>query len=121
MKKIIVVEDEQILLKALSIELLSAGFQVITAANGEAGLQLIQKEHPDMALLDITMPKLNGFEVLKKLKDDPATKAIPVIVLSNMGQDEDRKKGLDLGAIDYFVKSSTDLTVLSNKIKALLS
>ena len=120
MKKIIVVEDEQVLQKALSIELLGAEFQVLSAFNGEAGLALIQKEIPDIVLLDLTMPKMSGFEVLKNLKADPKTKSIPVIILSNLGQDDDKEKGLSLGAKDYFVKSETDLSVLSNKIKKLL-
>lgn len=120
MKKIIIVEDEQVLQKALSIELLGAEFQVLSALDGQAGLALIQKEKPDLVLLDLTMPKMPGFEVLKNLKADPATKSIPVIILSNLGQDEDKEKGMSLGAADYFVKSSTDLSVLSEKIKKML-
>ena len=120
MKKIIVVEDEDVLVKALSIELLGAGFEVSSALDGEAGLALIQKEKPDLVLLDLTMPKLPGFEVLKKLKEEASTKHIPVVILSNLGQDEDKKKGLELGAVDYFVKSSTDLSLLTEKIKKIL-
>ena len=120
MKKIIVVEDEDVLVKALSIELLGAGFEVMSALDGEAGLALIQKEEPDLVLLDLTMPKLPGFEVLKKLKEEANTKHIPVVILSNLGQDEDKKKGLELGAVDYFVKSSTDLSLLTEKIKKIL-
>ena len=118
-KKIVVVEDEGILSKALSIELLSAGYQVLTANNGEAGLALVQKELPDLVLLDLMLPKMNGFDVLAALKKDEATKAIRVIILSNLGQDEDRKKGLALGALDYYVKSSTDLSAITEKIKNL--
>lgn len=120
MKKIIVLEDEEVLVKALSIELLGAGFEVKSASDGEAGLKLIEDEGPDLVLLDLTMPKLSGFEVLKKIKEDKNLKHIPVIILSNLGQDEDKKKGLELGAEDYFVKSSTDLTVLTEKLKTLL-
>ena len=119
-KKIVVVEDEDVLVKALSIELLGAGFGVMSALDGEAGLALIQKEKPDLVLLDLTMPKLPGFEVLKKLKEEAHTKDIPVVILSNLGQDEDKKKGLELGAVDYFVKSSTDLSLLTEKIKKIL-
>ena len=120
-KKIVVVEDEDVLVKALSIELLGAGFEVSSALDGEAGLALIQKEKPDLVLLDLTMPKLPGFEVLKKLKEEAHTKNIPVVILSNLGQDEDKKKGLELGAVDYFVKSSTDLSLLTEKIKKILN
>lgn len=120
MKKIIVVEDEQILQKALSIELLGAGFEVMSALDGVAGLALIQKEIPDLVLLDLTMPKMNGFDVLKELKTKVETKSIPVIILSNLGQDQDKEKAMSLGAIDYFVKSSTDLSLLTQKIEKTL-
>ena len=120
MKKIIIVEDETILQKALSIELLGAGFQVMSAQDGEAGLALIQKEIPDLVLLDLTMPKLSGFDVLTALKKEKSTNSIPVVILSNLGQDEDKAKGLKLGAVDYYVKSSTDLSELTEKIKKLI-
>lgn len=120
MAKVIIVEDEAVLQKALSIEALGAGFTVFTAGNGEAGLELIRKEKPDAVLLDLMLPKMNGFDVLAALKKDDATKNIPVIILSNMGQDEDRKKGLALGAADYFVKSNTDLEALTEKIKKMI-
>lgn len=121
MKKIIVLEDEQVLQKALSIELLGAGFEVLSALDGESGLALIQKEKPDLVLLDITMPKMSGFEVLKRLKEGDSTKSIPVIILSNLGQDEDKEKGLALGAKDYYVKSSTDLSSLTEKIEKIVN
>ncbi len=120
MAKIILVEDEEILLKALSIQLLSAGFNVLTANNGEVGLALIKQEKPDLVLLDILMPKMNGFEVLEKLKTDEVLKNIPVIVLSNQGSDEEKQKGLHLGAVDYYVKSSTDLRDLTAKVQKIL-
>ncbi len=120
MKKIIVVEDEHILQKALSIELLGAGFEVMSAFDGVAGLVLIQKEIPALVLLDLTMPKLNGFDVLKELQAKPETKSIPVIILSNLGQDEDKEKAMSLGATDYFIKSNTDLSLLTQKIEKML-
>ncbi len=121
MKTIVVVEDEPILLKALSIELLGAGFNVLSASNGEAGLDLIKKEKPDFVLLDLMLPKMSGFDVLEAVKKIPELKKIPVIILSNLGQDEDRQKGLKLGAADYYVKSSTDLEQLTQKITRLLN
>ena len=121
MKKIVLIEDEQILLKAMSVELLSAGLQVVSASNGEAGLALVKKELPDLVLLDLVMPKMSGFDVLKELKTDGHTKSIPVIILSNLGQDDDIKKGMALGAADYYVKASTDLSDISKKINTLLS
>ncbi len=120
MATLVVVEDEKILQKAMSIELLSVGHKVLTANNGEAGLKLIQEEKPDLVLLDLIMPKMGGFDVLKALKSDEKTKRIPVIILSNLSQDEDKKKALDLGAVDYYVKSSTDLSEMTKKIAAVL-
>lgn len=120
MSKIVAIEDERVLAKALSVELLSAGFTVVTAEDGAAGLALIKAELPDLVLLDLVLPKMSGFDVLQAVKADPKTKNIPVIILSNLGQDEDRTKGLALGAVDYYVKSSTDLEVLTEKIKQLL-
>ena len=120
-KKIVVVEDEPILLKALNLELLSADFVVFSASNGEAGVELITKEKPDLVLMDAMMPKMGGFEALGLLKKQASTKEIPVIILSNLGQDSDKEKAAKLGAVDYFVKSSTDLEVLVERIKKLLS
>jgi len=119
--KIVILEDDRILLKALNIELLSNGFEVLSAADGESGLKLIGKEKPDLVLLDLVMPKMHGFEVLTKLKKNKDTENIPIIILSNLGQDEEIKKGMDLGALDYYKKASTDLSELSDKIKKTLS
>jgi len=118
-KKIIVIEDDPLLLKALNIELLSNDFEVLSAKDGKAGLELIRKEKPDLVLLDLVLPKMHGFEVLKSLKSDKNTEDIPVIILSNLGQCSDVNKGLDLGAKDYYVKASTDLSELSEKINKL--
>jgi DNA-binding response OmpR family regulator len=120
-KKIIVIEDEQILLRALNVELLSQGFEVLSAKDGESGLRLIIEQLPQLVLLDLILPKLHGFEVLKALKDNEKTKDIPVIILSNLGQDSDIKKAKELGAADYFVKASTDLSRLSNIINIILN
>jgi DNA-binding response OmpR family regulator len=120
-KKIIVIEDEQILLRALNVELLSQGFEVLSAKDGESGLKLITQELPQLVLLDLILPKLHGFEVLKALKENESTKDIPVIILSNLGQDSDIKKAKELGAADYFVKASTDLSRLSNIINIILN
>lgn len=118
---IVVVEDEPILLKALNIELLGAGYNVLSASDGEAALDLITREKPDLVLLDLIIPKKSGFEVLEVIKANTATKRIPVVILSNLGADEDRAKGKKLGAADYFVKSSTDLSEVSKLVDKLLA
>ena len=118
-KKIVIVEDDAILLKALNLELLSNGFEVLSAINGESGLVLIKKEKPDMILLDLIMPKMGGFEVLEVLKNDKQLSKIPVIVLSNLSQKADIEKAKNLGAVDFYEKAITDLNKLVEKIKKL--
>lgn len=119
-KKIVVAEDEPILLRALNIELLTAGYEVLSATTGKAALDIIKKERPALVLLDILMPEMDGFEVLQELQANTKLKKIPVIILSNLGQDEEVKKGLALGARDYYIKASTDLEMITKKIKELV-
>lgn len=118
--KIVVVEDEELLLKGLNVILLSAGFDVISATDGEAGEKAILDALPDCVLLDIMLPKKTGFEVLEAIRKEPKTKHIPVIILSNMGQTDEVKKGLALGAQDYFIKAETDLDAVVEKIQKYL-
>lgn len=118
--RIVVVEDDTILLKALNIELMSEDYEVLSAMDGEEGLKLIKKKLPHLVLLDLVMPKMNGLDVLVELKKNAKTKKIPVIILTNLGQDHEKEKGLSLGAKDYFVKSSTDLSEVSEKIASIL-
>lgn len=116
-QKIVLVEDDEILSKVLSTELSDAGFEVSQAFDGEAGLELVRSKQPDLVLLDLILPKKHGFAVLEELKKSPETKAIPVIILTLLGEDEDIKKGLRLGANDYLVKSSHAIGEIVDKIK----
>ena len=118
--KIILIEDDPILSKVLFEELKDAGFEVRGALDGEAGLELIRKEKPDLVLLDIMMPKKTGFEVLEELKKSPETQSVPVIILSLLGDDENLKKGLQMGANDYIVKSQHSTEEIIKKIKSFL-
>jgi len=115
-KTIVAVEDESVLLKALNIELLNAGFEVLVATDGKSSLNLIKANKPDLVLLDLLLPKMDGYAVLTALKKDSKTKNIPVIILSNFGEPENIEKAMELGAVDYFVKSSTDLGEVVKKI-----
>ncbi|MBT3538877.1 response regulator [Candidatus Parcubacteria bacterium] len=119
--KIVIIEDEAFLSKALYDGLSSAECEILSASDGESGLKIIQKQKPDLVLLDIILPKMNGFDVLVSLKKYKNTKGIPVIMLSNLDRDEDRKKGIELGAIQYIVKSDIELEELSKIIKRYLS
>lgn len=96
------------------------GYQLIKALDGEAGLELAKKEQPTMILLDVIMPKMDGFTVLKKLKEGPTTKNIPVLLLTNLGQDEDVEKGKQLGSVGYLVKANVTPSEVVKKVKEVL-
>src|SRR3989338_6011801 len=98
---IVLVEDDQMLLKYLSARLKKEeGFEVHTATDGEAGEKLIREKKPDFVLLDVIMPRKNGFEVLRAIKTDPKTSDIPIVILSNLGQSKDAGEAKKLGATD---------------------
>ncbi len=118
---VIVVEDETFLSKILSERLEDEGFKrVDVAGNGEEALQKIKTNPPSIILLDMILPKMNGFEVLKALKEDKTLSGIPVLVLSNLGQDQDITQAKSLGAADYIVKSNFSMQKVVNKIYELL-
>ena len=115
--KILLVEDDAVLAKVLYEELTEADFEVFQAYDGEVGLQLALEKRPDLVLLDVLLPKKNGFEVLEAMKKSPEASQIPVIMLTMLGSDEDIKKGLKLGATDYIVKSQHALPEIVEKVK----
>lgn len=104
-KKILLVEDDTFLAGMYVTKLEMEGYDVKIADDGEKGVKLAKSENPQLILLDVILPKMSGFDVLKDLKDDKDTKDIPVILLTNLGQREDVQKGLDLGAKDYLIKA----------------
>ena len=115
--KIIIIEDDEVLARVLYTELSTAGFDVSQAFDGEAGLEMVRSKHPDLVMLDLILPKKHGFEVLEDLKKSPDTKAIPVILLTLLGEDDDIKKGLKLGADDYIVKADHPVAEIIEKVK----
>ena len=116
MARILLAEDDRFLRKAAEARLRQHGFTVLAAVDGEEALRLARAEKPDLLLLDLIMPKVQGFEVLKALKQDPATAGIPVIVLSNLGQERDVQQAMELGALAYFVKAHLSLQDLVKKV-----
>lgn len=120
MKKILFVEDESVLQKTFGEVLTKRGYKVVSALDGEIGLRLAKTELPDLILLDLVLPKLNGFEVLKELKDDTETRAIPVIILTNLEGVNDVDKAIGLGATTYLVKTNYSLQELVEKVKQAL-
>jgi DNA-binding response OmpR family regulator len=119
MQRILVIEDDRFLRKAAEAALRRHGYTVLTASDGETGLHAARAEHPDLVLLDLIMPGMQGFEVLKLLKEDASTTSIPVIILSNLGQDSDVKAALEAGAVDYLVKANLALDMLVERVRAL--
>lgn len=117
---ILLVEDDAFLASIYAQKLELEGFDVSLATNGEDGLRLAGKDIPDLILLDLVMPKLNGFEVLERLKQDAATKAIPVLVLTNLGQREDVERCMQLGAAGYVIKAHSLPHETVAKVKELL-
>lgn len=118
--KILLIEDEEILGDVLKEKLEQEKFIVEWAADGEAGLERVKPFSPDLIVLDLILPKKDGFEVLKELKADSKLKTIPVVVLSNLGQDEEIKRALTLGAADYMVKAQHPINEVIEKIKKQL-
>ncbi len=119
-KKILLVEDEKTLSEMYKTKFERENFQVLTADNGTPVLELAKKEKPDAILLDIILPKMDGFTVLKQLKSDPKTKSIPVLMLTNLGQEEDIKKGKSLGAKDYIVKANFTPSQVVEKVREVV-
>lgn len=120
-KKILIVEDDGILQKALQEFLLEDGFEVFGALDGEEGLEMAKGKNPDLILLDIILPKKDGYEVLKELKLDENTKKIPVVLLTNLGSINDVEKALEMGATTYLIKADYKLEEVVKKIKEILN
>ena len=119
-KNILLIEDEEMLASMYETKFQNEGYQIQKALDGETGLKLAQEKRPDLILLDIIMPKLDGFSVLKKIKEDPKLKDVPVILLTNLGQDEDVDKGNKFGAAGYLIKANLTPGEVIEKIKQYL-
>ncbi len=115
--KILVVEDEEALARVLSEKLEIEHFETLIARDGEEAIPLTKEFLPDLILLDLLLPKKLGLDVLAELKRDVDLKGIPVIIISNLGSDEDIKRALSLGAVDYFVKTQHPLKEIVEKVK----
>jgi CheY-like chemotaxis protein len=117
---ILVVEDDRFLRRACEASLQQRGFIVKTAIDGEVGLQMAKDSSPDLVLLDLLMPKVSGIEVLTRLRADPATAAIPVVILSNSSREEDKAHAARLGAVGYYVKANLSLRALGDEVARLV-
>lgn len=119
-KKILIVEDDSFLQGLASTKLEKEGFTVSAASNGDEATKVLNSDMPDMVLLDLILPGVDGFGILKGIRENPNTAKIPVIVFSNLSEDADVKHAKDLGATDYMVKSNFTLDELADRIKEIL-
>ena len=119
-KTILVVEDDQFLRELIVQKLESEGYEIVHATDGEKGVAQLKKEKPDIVLLDLILPGIDGFEVLKQAKEDKETASIPIIILSNLGQQDDVERGLKLGASDYLIKAHFTPKEIAAKVQAVL-
>ena len=119
MAKIVIAEDEPDIRELIAFTLRFAGYEVITGSNGEEGYELTKKVHPDLAMFDVRMPKMTGYDACKKVKADPEIAHIPVIFLSAKGQESEIEQGLAAGAEEYLLKPFAP-DQLTERVKAVL-
>lgn len=118
---VLIIEDDMLILDIIVLKFRKANWKVFSATDGERGMQKLSDNRPDIIMLDILLPGISGYEVLQQLKDDPATRDIPVLVLSNYGQKEEIEKSLSLGAIDHLVKANVILDEVVEKANRILT
>lgn len=118
---VLIVEDDTFLANIYKTKFEMEGYKVSVSENGEIGLSDAKKKKPNIILLDILLPKMDGFTVLKNLKSDDEVKDIPVILLTNLGQKDDVEKGLELGAVDYLIKAHFKPSETVEKVKKVLA
>ncbi|MDO8436194.1 MAG: response regulator [bacterium] len=117
--KILLIEDDPFLIDIYTTKLKEKGFKVSVAVDGQEAIRKVDEENPDLALLDIVLPQLDGWEILRKIKSNPKSKDLKVIILSNLGQKEEVEKGLRLGATKYLIKAhytASEVVAEINKI-----
>ena len=119
-KTILIIEDDKFLRELIVQKLIKEGFEISEAVDGEEGMKKVKEEKPDLVLLDLILPGIDGFEVLSRMREESALASIPVIILSNLGQREDVEKGLRMGAVDYLIKAHFTPGEIIDKIKAAL-
>lgn len=119
-KKVLVIEDDRFLSSLMKARLEKEGFSTAQAFDGEQAYSFLKQEKPDLIILDLIMPKMSGFELLENISVDPQISQVPVMILSNLGQESDIQKVKRLGATQYFVKVKTSIDELVEKVKDLL-
>ncbi len=120
-KTILLVEDEPLLGNLLKQRLEKENFKVFLSKDGEEARSFLKNQVPDLILLDIILPNISGFELMEEFQSDPQISKVPVVVISNLGQESDISKGKSLGAVEYFVKAQVSIEELFNYVKKFLS
>jgi len=118
--KVLIIEDDNFLLSMYAAKFEAENFSVYIAEDGEKGIKQVKEKKPDAILLDIIMPGIDGYQVLKTLKEDEDTKDVPVVILTNLNQKDEVRKGLDMGADDYLIKAHFMPSEVVDKIKKLI-
>ena len=116
MKTILIIEDEEIMLDLLRYKINASGYRVLISRNGEEAMVVLKKERPDLIVMDLLMPKMDGFSTMKEIQKDESLKKIPLIIISNSGQPVELDEAKKLGAIDWLVKAEFDPQELIDKI-----
>jgi two-component system, OmpR family, phosphate regulon response regulator PhoB len=119
-RRVLIADDDAALRRLISTTLGTENFELLQATDGEEALSIAREKHPLVVLLDVNMPRMNGFEVCRTLKADPATSGIKIVMLTALGADSDRMRGREVGADDYFIKPFSPVQLL-NKVYALLA
>lgn len=120
-KTVLIVEDEALLGNLLEKKLKKEGFEILRASDGAEAIEIIEDQDPDLTLLDIILPKISGFEFMKKVQESPRVDEIPIVIVSNLGQKSDIEKGKNLGAVGYFVKAKMSIDDLINQVRDFLN
>jgi len=121
MAKVLIIEDDPLMLRMYQKIFSFDGYEVETATDGQAGLEKVRSTKPTVVLLDVMMPKMNGLEVLEKIKADPEIKSIPVVMLTNLAGQQDVEKALSMGAVKYIIKSEYEPKQVSDMVKEIIS
>lgn len=119
--KVLIIEDDSYISDMYRLKLESEGFDVKVAPDGQKGLEQLMREKPDLVLLDVVMPKMDGFSVLQNIKEDPEVQDVPVVLLTNLGQKDSVEKGIKLGALDYIIKAHFTPFEVVEKVKEILN
>ncbi|MGI5827928.1 MAG: response regulator [Patescibacteria group bacterium] len=119
-KKILIVEDDPLLVRMYQTKFIKEGYEVLTAGDGMQGLDIAQNQKPDFVIMDVMMPRLSGLELLEELRKNTETKNLPVIMLSNLSQPEQREKALQLGVKEFLLKANYTPSQIAEKVRQYL-